>query len=93
MNNNLKKIGWIGTGVMGKSMCKHLLNKGYDLSIFNRTASKASELIDMGAKFLEPIEIAKNCDVVFLMLGYPRDVEETVLSAEKGILKHILLKS
>lgn len=86
--NNFKKIGWIGTGVMGKSMCKHLINKGYELSIFNRTAAKATELIEMGAKFLEPIEIAKSCDIVFLMLGYPRDVEEMVLG-EKGILKHM----
>lgn len=86
--NNLKKIGWIGTGVMGKSMCKHLINKGYELSIYNRTASKASELIDMGAKFLEPIEIAKSCETIFLMLGYPRDVEEMVLG-EKGILQHM----
>lgn len=82
----MKKIGWIGTGVMGKSMCKHLLSKGYDLSIFSRTASKTKELIDMGAKLHSPAEIAVNCDVVFLMLGYPRDVQEVTLG-ENGILK------
>jgi len=86
--NLTKKIGWIGTGVMGKSMCKHLLNKGYEISIFNRTADKASELIEMGAKFLKPIEIAQTCDYVFLMLGYPRDVEEIVIG-ENGVLKNM----
>ncbi len=73
---------------MGKSMCKHLINKGYEISIYTRTASKASELIDMGAKFLEPNEIAKSCEKIFLMLGYPKDVEEMVLG-EKGILQHM----
>ncbi len=87
-SNSLKKIGWIGTGVMGKSMCKHLLTKGYQLSIFNRTQSKSLELIEMGAKFLSPVEIAKESDIVFLMLGYPRDVEEIVLGKE-GILPHM----
>lgn len=75
MNTKLK-LGWIGTGVMGKSMCKHLLNNGYSLSVYNRTKSKADELILLGAEFLEPDQIAKNSDVVFLMLGFPRDVEE-----------------
>jgi len=83
--NKINKIGWIGTGVMGKSMCKHLISKGYDLSIFSRTASKTAELIDMGAKLHTPSEIATNCDVVFLMLGYPRDVQEVTLG-KKGIL-------
>jgi 3-hydroxyisobutyrate dehydrogenase len=86
--NKISKIGWIGTGVMGKSMCKHLINKGYDISIFTRTASKASELIDMGAKFVNPDEIAKNCDAVFLMLGYPKDVDEMVLG-DNGILNNM----
>lgn len=43
------KIGWIGTGVMGKSMCTHLMKQGYKLSIYTRTASKAEELIKSGA--------------------------------------------
>ena len=44
MENNLK-IGWIGTGVMGFHMCKHLMSNGYNLSVYNRTASKADGLI------------------------------------------------
>lgn len=49
--DKLPKIGWIGTGVMGAHMCKHLLNKGYHLTVFNRTQSKAQPLLDMGAKW------------------------------------------
>lgn len=67
----VEKIGWIGTGVMGKSMAGHLLNKGYHLNVFNRTASKTAPLVELGATFMNPIDIAKNSDIVFLMLGYP----------------------
>ena len=41
LNNNLdKKIGWVGTGVMGQSMCAHLLNAGYKVSVYNRSKNK-----------------------------------------------------
>ena len=73
--NSLPKIGWIGTGIMGFNMCKFLLTKGYDLSVFNRTQSKAQGLLDVGAKWKNPSEIAENSDILFLMLGYPKDVE------------------
>ena len=75
---NAMKIGWIGTGVMGKSMCRHLLNAGYQLSVYNRTASKCDDLLNMGAKFADVKTIGETCDAVFLMLGYPTDVKETV---------------
>lgn len=45
MSGAIKTIGWIGTGVMGKSMCQHLLKAGYKLNVFNRTASKSDELV------------------------------------------------
>lgn len=83
MESLIKNIGWIGTGVMGKSMCKHLLNAGYSLSVYNRTKSKTDELLGMGAKFLTPQEIAKECDAVFLMLGYPQDLDDMIFSKEK----------
>jgi 3-hydroxyisobutyrate dehydrogenase len=88
-NNEIKTIGWIGTGVMGKSMCKHLLNAGYKLSVYNRTLSKTDELVQLGAVVQTPEEMAKNCDAVFLMLGYPHDVEKMLLDEKEGILKHI----
>jgi len=84
-------IGWIGTGVMGKSMCGHLLKAGYNLNIFNRTKSKAEDLLNQGAKWLEPAELAQNSDVVILMLGYPQDVESMTIGPN-GVLSHMKKK-
>lgn len=52
--NSLPKVGWIGTGIMGFNMCKFLLAKGYDLSVFNRTPIKAQGLLEIGAKWHTP---------------------------------------
>lgn len=82
-------IGWIGTGVMGKSMAKLLIKKGFKLLVYNRTAHKADELVELGATFMKPIEIAKRVDVLIMMLGYPIDVKKMVLDPEVGILKHM----
>ena len=83
-------IGWIGTGVMGKSMAKHLMNNGHKLQVFNRTASKADELVSLGATYVEtPKKIAANVDYLFLMLGYPHDVDRMVYDADHGIGKHM----
>jgi len=71
-------------------MAGHLLSKGYKVtSVYNRTASKADSLVAKGAVFRNPIEIARECDVIFLMLGFPKDVEEMVLGKEGGILRHM----
>jgi 3-hydroxyisobutyrate dehydrogenase len=75
---NALKIGWIGTGVMGKSMCKHLLNSHYDMTVYNRTASKTEELVNLGAKVSDIKSIGETCDIVFLMVGTPKDVKESV---------------
>jgi 3-hydroxyisobutyrate dehydrogenase len=83
------RVGWIGTGVMGKSMAGHLMKKGYSMSVFNRTASKADELVSNGATFMPAIDVAKQSDYVFLMLGYPHDVEKMVLCPDQGILQHM----
>ena len=88
METLIKEIGWIGTGVMGKSMCKHLLKAGYSLSIFNRTKSKTDELISSGAKYASPQEIAQKCDAIFLMLGYPQDLEDVIFNKD-GIIKYL----
>lgn len=85
--NSIKKIGWIGTGVMGNSMCKHLLVAGYSAYIYNRTRSKADNLINSGANYCNsPADVAKNSDVVFTIVGYPSDVESTILGKEGIIL-------
>ncbi len=73
----LKKIGFIGTGVMGGSIVKHLLNAGHEVTVYTRTKSKADVLIALGAKWANtPAEASKNQQIVFTMVGYPKDVEE-----------------
>ena len=74
---------------MGKSMANHLMNKGHSLMVFNRTASKADELVSAGATFMSPKEIAQQADFLFLMLGYPHDVRSMVLDEESGVLQHM----
>ncbi|MEM2882349.1 MAG: NAD(P)-dependent oxidoreductase [Candidatus Bathyarchaeia archaeon] len=80
------KVGWIGTGVMGKPMCGHILKAGYRVTLYNRTKAKAEELIARGAKWAgSPREVAEEADVVFTMVGYPEDVREVYLGPN-GIL-------
>ncbi len=80
------RIGWIGTGVMGRSMCSHLLRAGYHATVFNRTKSKADSLLELGAKWAaSPKAVAESCDVVFSMVGFPTDVCETILGSN-GII-------
>ncbi|MFJ7970563.1 NAD(P)-dependent oxidoreductase [Psychrobacillus sp. NPDC096389] len=85
MTENVK-TGFIGTGVMGKSLVKHLLNAGHEVVIYTRTKEKAEELISLGATWVERAsDVANNSQVVFTMVGYPNDVEEIYLG-ENGIL-------
>ena len=80
------RIGWIGTGVMGLSMCNHVLSKGYGVTVYNRNKSKAQPLLDEGARWAETARVvAEQSDVVFTMVGFPEDVRE-VYFAESGIL-------
>jgi 3-hydroxyisobutyrate dehydrogenase len=82
----LKTIGFIGLGVMGKSMAHHLLKAGYPLLVYTRTKEKANDLIEEGAVWKGTVaELAKESDVVITMVGYPQDVEE-IYFGEKGIL-------
>ena len=80
------KIGWIGAGVMGSSMVKNLLNAGYECSVFTRTKAKAESLIEAGAVWKNsPADVAKNVDVVALIVAMPSDVESVVLG-KNGVL-------
>ncbi len=83
------KVGWIGTGVMGKSMVGHLMSKGYQMSIYTRTKAKADELVQRGASWSDIKTIAQQSDYLFLMLGYPHDVEDVVFNKETGVLHHM----
>ena len=80
------KVGFIGLGVMGQSMAKHIIQAGYPLSVYTRTKQKAEELIRLGAVWNESIsELANECEIIITMIGYPKDVEEVYLG-ENGIL-------
>src|SRR5690625_4374419 len=88
MTHKQLRIGFIGTGVMGKSMVRNLLNASYDVNIYTRTKEKAMELIDEGAIWCDSIaNLMKNVQVVITMVGYPHDVEEVYLG-EKGIIEN-----
>eukprot|EP01135_Chromosphaera_perkinsii_P003245 Nk52_evm20s239 gene=Nk52_evmTU20s239 len=82
------KVGWIGTGVMGRHMCEHLMKRGgyTNVSVYTRTVKKAQPLVDLGAKLKNSArEVAENSDIVFTMVGYPADVERVMLG-ESGLL-------
>lgn len=82
------KIAWIGIGVMGESMVKHLINKGHELFVYNRTESKCDNVLALGANKLKKIEDAPlMADLIFTMVGYPKDVEEVYLG-ENGLIKN-----
>lgn len=84
MTNKLS-VGFIGTGVMGGSIVKHLLKEGHEVHIYTRTKSKAEPLIDLGANWCNTAgEIAQKSTILFTMVGYPKDVEE-VYFEEQGI--------
>lgn len=81
------RVGWIGTGVMGRFMCAHLIKAGYTVTVFNRTLSKAQPLLDMGAKLANsPQAVAAQSEVVFSIVGYPSDVRNVLLHPTTGAL-------
>ncbi|HDQ39934.1 MAG TPA: NAD(P)-dependent oxidoreductase [Desulfonatronum sp.] len=83
------RIGWVGTGVMGLSMCGHVLNAGYQTTVFNRTKTKARPLLDKGATWADsPRDVALASDVVFTIVGFPPDVYQVYFEAD-GILAGI----
>ena len=80
------RIGWIGAGVMGSSMCSHVLQAGYRVTLQSRTKAKAKPLLDLGATWAEsPRAVAAESDMIFTMVGFPQDVR-TVYFGETGIL-------
>ena len=80
------RIGWIGTGVMGASMCGHLMEAGYATTVYSRTMSKAEQLIQNGATWADsPKAVAESSDVIFSIVGFPSDVRSVILG-EEGVL-------
>jgi 3-hydroxyisobutyrate dehydrogenase len=80
-------LGWIGTGIMGASMCGHLLEQGHGMTVHSRTRAKAADLERRGARWMAtPRAVAEASDIVFTMVGFPDDVRQVYLSDE-GILE------
>ncbi|MFN2342943.1 MAG: NAD(P)-dependent oxidoreductase [Desulfonatronovibrio sp.] len=86
ISKNHTRIGWVGTGVMGTSMCSHILDAGFQVFVFNRTRNKAESLLHNGAKWVDsPREAAEKSDIVFTIVGFPLDVRN-VYFEENGII-------
>jgi 3-hydroxyisobutyrate dehydrogenase len=79
-------VGWIGAGVMGRSMCGHLLRAGYPLHVFTRSRDKATELLNQGAVWCSsPAKVAEGADAVCSMVGFPSDVREIYLGGQGAL--------
>lgn len=82
----MKRVGFVGVGIMGKSMVRNLMKAGFEVSIYTRTKAKAADVIAEGARWCETIgACAAGCDAVITIVGYPSDVEG-VYFGENGIL-------
>ncbi|MGI6755022.1 MAG: NAD(P)-dependent oxidoreductase [Atopobiaceae bacterium] len=83
----IRKIAFIGTGIMGAPIAEHILDAGYELVVYNRTKKKAQHLLERGAIWANSCkEAAQDADVIFTMVGYPADVEDTYLTTD-GLLR------
>lgn len=82
------RIGWIGTGVMGASMCGHLLDAGYGVTLYSRTRARAADLEARGAQWADgPGAVAAVSDVTFAIVGFPADVREVFLGADGAVAR------
>ena len=80
------RIGWIGTGVMGRWMCEHAIKKGFTATVYNRSKDKLQPLLDIGAKAAaSPKAVAENSDIVFAIVGFPKDVREVFLGTDGAL--------
>jgi len=80
------RIGWIGTGVMGRWMCEHAMAKGFAATVYNRSRAKTQPLVDQGATFAEsPRQVAERSEIVFAIVGFPKDVREVFLGTDGAL--------
>ncbi len=85
----MKKIGWIGAGIMGKSMIRNLMKQGFEVLVYARNPGKVEDILQEGAVLMPTIaQCAEQSDVVITMVGFPRDVEEIYFGVD-GILAHM----
>jgi 3-hydroxyisobutyrate dehydrogenase len=84
----MENVGWIGTGVMGSRMCRHIIDAGYNVYIHNRTHSKAKLLLEEGAQWCDsPAEVARESNYIVTIVGYPSDVKDVILG-DSGIIEN-----
>jgi 3-hydroxyisobutyrate dehydrogenase len=82
------RVGWIGTGVMGSSMCGHVLDAGYSVTVYTRTKARAQPLLDKGASWADnPAAVAQAADVIFTIVGFPEDVRAVLLGPD-GVIEN-----
>ena len=82
----MSKIGWVGIGVMGRSMCGHLLAAGHEVKVHTRTKASAQSTIAAGAQWCDtPGDVARDSEFVFTIVGYPADVRAVYLG-EGGLV-------
>src|SRR5262249_37682023 len=80
------RIGWIGTGVMGRWMCQHLMTKGYKATVYNRSKDKAQPLLEQGAAWADtPKQVGEKSELVFAIIGFPKDVREVFLGSQGAL--------
>ncbi len=80
------RVGWIGTGVMGRWICQHLMTKGYQATVYNRSKEKTQPLVEAGAVSAEsPKAVAERSDVTFAIVGFPKDVREVFLGPQGAL--------
>jgi len=83
----MKRVGFIGIGIMGKSMVRNLMKAGFEVAVYTRTRAKAEAVVAEGAIWCDSIkDCASGCDAVITIVGYPSDVEE-VYFGEQGIIQ------
>lgn len=83
----MSRIGWVGIGVMGRSMCGHLLEAGHEVKVYTRTKSSADGVVAAGATWCDTAgEVAEGSDFVFSIVGYPSDVR-AVYMGEGGLIE------
>ena len=80
------RIGWIGLGVMGRSMCGHLIDRGFSTTVYTRTPETADSILAKGAEWADgPKTVAEQSHVVFTMVGFPSDVRDVVLGPDGAL--------
>ena len=90
MSTNTQKIGWVGMGRMGYPMAERLLKAGHDVSIWNRTKSKAEPLAKSGGKVVDKLSDLAGCDVVFSIVSTGKDLEEVYFGDSATIAEPVL---